>query len=216
MKTISNYSKGFTLIEIMVALAVTSILLAGIYATYITQLKSHLTQQHIVEMQQNLRGAMQIMEREIRMARYDPTQNAGAGIVQMLPGSFQFTMDLDGNGALGGSNEDVRYAINTSGTSNSLGRDTGGGLQPIADYIDALNFIYLDKNGNRVTNQLNAAAVRSVQVSIVVRSSRVVPVLSYKQTDTLTYTNQRGDVILAARNDNFRRMITTSDIKFRN
>lgn len=212
IKTIPNSNKGFTLIEMMVALAVTSILLAGIYTTYITQLKSHLTQQLLVEMQQSMRGSMQLMAGEIRMAGYDPAQAAGAGIVTMLANSFRFTMDLDGDGNVTGTNEDVRYGINTLG---SLGRETGGagGLQPLAEFTDALNFVYLDEDGNVTTDPL---LVKSVQVTIVTRSSQNVPVMFFRRTDNLTYQNQQGTTILLPPNDLFRRMMVTSDIVCRN
>jgi len=239
MKKTSNFSKGFTLIELMVALAVTSILLAGIYTTYITQLKSHLTQQLIVEMQQNLRGAMLIIERDIRMAGYDPTRNADAGILTMLGNSFEFTMDVTGGEADGIDNdndtlvdeadedrfsdedtsdgsEQIRYGLATNADGfQYLGRELGGGggLQPVAEFIDALNFVYLDSAGN-VTNDTLAA--KSVQVTIVGRSSGVVPVMFFRQTDNQAYRNQQGQVILPSQNDNFRRIIVTSDIKFRN
>ena len=239
MKKISNSSKGFTLIELMVALAVTSILLAGIYTTYITQLKSHLTQQLIVEMQQNLRAAMFIIERDIRMAGHDPNQTAGAGIITMLGNSFDFTLDVTGGEADGidndndgtvdeadedrfsdgdtsDSNEQIRYALNTDAAGfQYLGRELGGagGLQYLAECIDALNFVYLDSAGV-VTN--DPLLVKSVQVTIVGRSSKVVPVMFFRQTDNQTYMNQQGQIILPSRNDNFRRMIVTSDIVCRN
>ncbi len=243
MKKISNSSKGFTLIELMVALAVTSILLAGIYTTYITQLKSHLTQQLIVEMQQNLRAAMFIIERDIRMAGYDPSRNAGAGILTMLGNSFEFTMDVTGgeadgidndndggtdgsdpgndedrfsDGDTGDTNEQIRYALNTDAAGfQYLGRELGGagGLQYLAESIDALNFVYLDNTGS-VTN--DPLAVKSVQVTIVARSSKVVPVMFFRQTDNQVYMNQQGQIVLPTQNDQFRRMIVTTDIKCRN
>ena len=74
-------------------------------------------------------------------------------------------------------------------------------------------FVYLDEDGN-IT--INPSDVRSVQMTIVGRSSQVIPVLFNQQTDTQTYINQQGQVILPARNDLFRRMVITSDIKCRN
>ena len=239
MKTVSNFSKGFTLIELMVALAITSILLAGIYTIYITQLKSHQTQQLIVEMQQNLRAAMLIIERDIRMAGYNPTRTAGAGILTMLGNSFEFTMDVTGgeddgidndndtnvdeadetafsDGDVADANEQIRYALGTNASGFPfLGRelDGAGGLQPVAESIDALNFVYLDSAGNVTTDPLQ---VKSVQVTIVGRSSNVVPAMFFQQTDTQTYRNQQGQIVLPIQNDNFRRIIVTSDIKCRN
>ena len=214
MKAISNSNKGFTLIELMVALAATSILAACIWATYNTQLKSHITQKQVVEMQQNLRAAMQLIEREVRMAGYDPLRNSGAGITTMLGNTVTFDMDLTEDGDVSDANEQVRYALTTDAAGNQfLGRDTGSGLQPIADNIDSFNIVYLDNTAAPTTDPLR---VKSVQVSIVARSGRVVPVLFNKQTDNRIYRNQQNQIILPPQNDNFRRMIITSEIKCRN
>ena len=215
MKSATKYSKGFTLIELMVALALTSIIMAGIMAAYISQLKSHVTQQTIVEMQQNLRSAMQHMEKEIRMAGYDdPNKTSVAGLTTVLANTFGFTMDLNDDGDVNDSNETVRYTIaaNTSGIQ-CLMRNTGGGNRPIAENIEALNFIYLD----RFRSPTNVAMdVRSVQITIVAKSSRVNPGFFNIQTDNQVYRNQQGAVVLPAMNDTFRRMAVTSDIKCRN
>jgi type IV pilus assembly protein PilW len=216
MKAISNSSKGFTLIELMVALAATSILAACIYATYITQLKSHTTRKQVVEMQQNLRAAMQLIEREVRMAGYDPRRTAGAGVTTMLANTFTFDMDITENGALGDPNESVSYTLATDAGGNQfLGRNAndGNGLQPLAVNIDALNFVYLDNAGNITTDPLR---VSSIQVTMVARSGRVVPVLFHRQTDIRFYRNQQNQIILPPQNDNFRRMIITSEIQCRN
>ena len=215
MKSATKYSKGFTLIELMVALALTSIIMAGIMAAYISQLKSHVTQQTIVEMQQNLRSAMQHMEKEIRMAGYDdPNKASVASITTVLANTFGFTMDLNDDGDVSDPNETVLYtlAANTSGIQ-CLMRNTGGGNQPIAENIEALNFVYLDRF--RVPTNV-AIDVRSVQITIVAKSSRVNPVLFNRQIDNQVYRNQQGAIVLPAMNDTFRRMAVMTDIKCRN
>jgi len=215
MKSATKYSKGFTLIELMVALALTSIIMAGIMAAYISQLKSHITQQTIVEMQQNLRSAMQHMEKEIRMAGYDdPNKTSVAGLTTVLANTFGFTMDLNDDGDVSDANETVLYTIaaNTAGTQ-SLMRNTGGGNRPIAENIEALNFVYLDRF--RVPTNV-AIDVRSVQITIVAKSSRVNPGFFNRQIDNQVYRNQQGAIVLPAMNDSFRRMAMTTDIKCRN
>ena len=82
MTTNKRTDSGFTLIEILVALALTGIVLGAIYAAYQSQHKTYITQESVAEMQQNLRAAMYLMVREIRMAGYDPRGTAGAGIEQ--------------------------------------------------------------------------------------------------------------------------------------
>jgi type IV pilus assembly protein PilW len=68
MKSINSSQKGFSLIELLVAMAIASILMAGIYTFYQNQLKTHITQQQMVDMQQDARAAMYMMTRDIRMA----------------------------------------------------------------------------------------------------------------------------------------------------
>lgn len=215
MKSETKCSKGFTIIELVVAMALTSMVLAGIMAVYMTQIKSHVTQQTIVGMQQNLRSAMQHMEREIRMAGYDDSSKTSvAGITTALANTFAFTMDLNEDGDVTDPNERITYtlAANTAGTL-CLMRNTGGGNVPVAENIDALNFVYLD----RLRAPTNVAIdVRSIQITIIARSSRVNPGLFYSQTDSQVYRNQQNAIVLPAMNDSFRRMALTSDIKCRN
>ncbi len=94
----SSKSRGFTLVELLVAMALSSIILGIIYATYQAQLKSQMTQQQVVEMQQNARAAMFALEREIRLAGYDPTESGVPQITSAQTGSITFTMDIN-NGA---------------------------------------------------------------------------------------------------------------------
>jgi prepilin-type N-terminal cleavage/methylation domain-containing protein len=75
MKVIKRDKRGFTLVELMVTLAVSSIALAGIYGVYKAQLKSHVTQNAVVDTQQSLRNTFYIMQRTIRMAGFDPIRN---------------------------------------------------------------------------------------------------------------------------------------------
>jgi type IV pilus assembly protein PilW len=231
MTQITN-KKGFTLIEILVALAISSVVMTAIYSSYRNQVSSHTTQQRIVDMQQNIRGGLTLMEREIRMAGYDPTENAGARITLANRAELTMQMDINENGStaqIGTPNENpneiVRYVLNNDankdgiadGTPCHLGRDTGGGRQPAADNIDALNFVYLDASGNVLATPVTRPnQIRTIQVTMVAREGTRVPVLSYITTDNRTYQNQQGQVVLPAQNDNFRRIILTSNIYCRN
>ena len=62
--------KGFTLIELMVALVLSFILVGAIYGTFTSQQKSYTVQDQVAEAQQNARMAMNILMRDIRMAGY--------------------------------------------------------------------------------------------------------------------------------------------------
>jgi prepilin-type N-terminal cleavage/methylation domain-containing protein len=61
---------GLTLIELLLALALSGILTAVLYRAFISQYKTYTVQDQVAELQQNIRTAMGQMTREIRMAGY--------------------------------------------------------------------------------------------------------------------------------------------------
>jgi len=61
---------GLTLIELLIALVLSSILIAGLYQIFISQQKTYMVQDQVADMQQNIRVAIDQMTREIRMAGY--------------------------------------------------------------------------------------------------------------------------------------------------
>jgi prepilin-type N-terminal cleavage/methylation domain-containing protein len=63
--------KGITLIELLVAMVICGLAVAGIYRIFIAQGKAYTIQDQVVEAQQNVRSAMEILLRDLRMAGYD-------------------------------------------------------------------------------------------------------------------------------------------------
>jgi len=61
---------GFTLVEILVTIPLALLIMAGIYRTFKTQQDSYLIQDQVTVMQQNLRGAMYLITRDLLMAGY--------------------------------------------------------------------------------------------------------------------------------------------------
>ena len=62
---------GFTLVELMVAMAITLIVGVVITVAYTVQSRVHAEQDALVETQQNIRAALQFMQSELRLAGYD-------------------------------------------------------------------------------------------------------------------------------------------------
>ena len=205
-------NQGLTLIELMIGMTIFLVVLGGIYSTFRSQHKSYLMQEEVAAMQQNIRTAMFYMTKEIRMAGCDPTGNAGAGIDTANANSISFTEDIRGDsdgsdpdGATNDPNENIAYAL----SGNNLVRNTGGGNQVVAENIDALDFVYLDADGNSTAT---LADIRSVEITIVARTGRALRVTK----DNNLYYNQQGTQILGAQNDNFSRKSMTTFIKCRN
>jgi len=122
-RCISN-DKGITLIELMVAMAVAGIVLMAIYSAYHTQSTIYATQSVELNMQQNVRGALYLLEREIRMAGYDQNSTGGFGITSISDvggnSSITFTSDLDDDGTLD-SDETISFYMYDSSTTSSVG-----------------------------------------------------------------------------------------------
>lgn len=227
---------GFSLVEMMLAVAISGILVIAIYSAYVIQQKSYVVQEQVAETQENLRAAMTRLLSEIRQAGCDPEQADVAGILQATSTSFHFTADVggdpvDANMADGviGANEDVTFGMSADddgdgdgiadggvaganwNVTGQLGRNTGGGLQPIAELIDAVEFNYILASGASSTAPANPGDIRAVQVSLLARGARP----DEKFVNTATYTTASG-VVWDPPNDNFRRRFVIVTINLRN
>jgi type IV pilus assembly protein PilW len=226
--------RGMTLIELMVAMAVSLLVLGLVVATLISQQKNKITQDQMMDMQQGVRAALEIMGTDLKMAGYNPLGTAVATFLIANNAEILFQVDLNGDGDLINSGppvtpdpgESIRYALtndaNGDGVADSepchLGRALdGGGLQVLAENIEALNFVYFDRNGVVLpTPVANVTAISSIQVTIIAKSGTTVPVLFIRHRDNKTYSNRQGTEILPARNDDFRRIVLIHEFKCRN
>jgi type IV pilus assembly protein PilW len=216
--------KGFTLIELMIGMAIASVLMAGIYSFFQSQLKNHITQQELVDMQQDARAGMSMMISEIRMAGLDPQNTGQFTILSAQEDIIFFRSDIDGNGSVA-INEHFYYALSNGNLVRGGNFDEDSNmfdLSPVALNIDALNFVYLDGAGNVLDDDgngnvtSNQAAIRSVEVTLVARSGEQIRGLMYRQKDSRTYTNKQGLVLLDDPDDDFHRMQLTAAVKIRN
>lgn len=105
METMKHKKRGFTLVELLVAMAVSSFVMAGIFSVYFAQSKSHRKQQQIVERRQNLRAVLFLMEKDMRLAGYDPSKSGIAAIDDAKVDTIQFTMNTGGGDSDGIDND---------------------------------------------------------------------------------------------------------------
>jgi len=212
MKNIPLYSspskyfnnKGFTLVEMMVVVAISMIVLGGIVLMYVKSRGAITAQEQVVEMQQSIRAALDIMENEVRMAGYDPRGTVGAGFIPpaALPAtntyanSLNFTMvaDTDGidNNGVGGTDEvdefeTVEYYVYDSvpagDGSTALGRRTPVSVQAVAENIHAVEFNYTLDDGTQTTAPTAAQLpnIRAVEISILARAGRADSDYTYNE-----------------------------------
>ncbi len=210
-----RFSQGFTLVELLIAVAIAGIVMGGIYSVYRSQQSSYVAQAQVTALEQQVRAAMFFMQRDISMAGCDPTGHANAGILAAGSNFIRFTEDLNGNGDPGEYNEDIAYALYRTGGVQKLGRKTPftATNQPVAEGVDALDFVYLDAAGNvLLTPVSDPSRIRSVQITLVVRGDKADPHFS----NTTIYRNQFGARIFGPANDHFRRRLLTAEVLCRN
>jgi len=205
--------RGYTILELLVAIAISGIFMGAIYSAYISEQRSTLGNEQVSAMQRNLRSALYYMEKEIRMAGCDPTGRTNAGIIQANANLIEFTGDIDGDGTIS-TDEHITYSL--------PGDDLLRNGTTIGENIDALNFVYLD--GDSPPNALNPGKtdvsassipdIRSVQVTVLARTGKE----NLHYTDSTTYTNKLGETIFTPAGDDvhFRRKFLKTNVKCRN
>jgi prepilin-type N-terminal cleavage/methylation domain-containing protein len=136
-------SKGVTLIELLVALVISAILIAGIYRTFIYQQKTYATQEQVADMQQNVRVAINRMMREIRMAGFGSL--TAILPVTFLGGTRTYTNVVNIDAPVAGALTIVSAIGGTATLSAQPGDSAGGG--PLAsNQIQVSSLAYFDTN----------------------------------------------------------------------
>lgn len=212
-KNFTSKERGFTLVEILITIAITGIVSATIFTAFQSQQKSYVAQEDVAVMQQNLRAGMDMMVREIRMAGYDPTSDANAGIVSGISNSIAFTIDETGDGDIDDSNEYITYSLYTSYNIQKLGRKSTATAnnQPVSENIDALEFFYKLVDESQTLTPSDTTLIRSIRITLLTRGDRA----DQKFVNTHIYTTPGGQN-WGPYNDNFRRRLLTTTVKCRN
>jgi len=160
--------RGFTLVELMIAMAVGLVLLGAMYGVFTMHNKIFGTQEQIAEMQQNARTAMDMMTREIRMAGYNPTGAPFDGITYSAS-QLQVKADLDGNETIAGQ-ENIIYKHDSA--NYQITRNIGSGDQPLIENVQTFTFDYLDSTGSATPTSAN---IRQIRITITARTARPDP-----------------------------------------
>ena len=215
-------SAGFTLIEVVISLAISGIFLSAVYTAFMSQQNSYLAQDQVVEMQQNIRAGVSGMVQELHMAGYDPYSSGSAGIETAGSDTVTFTVVADDDG-LDNNNDGTTdetgeletvtfdfYDAYDDGDMD-IGRQVGDNAatkRAIAENFDALEFVYLDADENVTTDP---DKVKSIQISVLARVGQ--PDRNFNHNET--YTSVSG-AVWGPYNDHFRRRFQIVTVHLRN
>jgi prepilin-type N-terminal cleavage/methylation domain-containing protein len=143
--------KGMTLIELLVGLVISAIIVAGVYRVFVAQTRAYTVQEQVVEVQQNIRAAMELMLRDIRMAGYKSNINPVTLATSIFPGDNSLAVKTDAirvEYQRAGNVNTVVYFINATDASNlKLTRQLyiNGALNVedvVLEEVNTLNFTY--------------------------------------------------------------------------
>ena len=165
-------TRGFTLVEILVALSIMGIAVGAIYGIFIASNRSYQTQDHVTEAQQGVRVGTDFMVRDIRLAGLDPLETAGAGIDEATTTKIRLTFDRDMDGTIDlDDNEEIityQYDPDNNRLRRCLYEETDSeSWQTLIDNVSALTLGYLDANGNTIASPVAATDLGSIKTVVI-------------------------------------------------
>ena len=232
---------GFTLVELMIAVAVSGVVVAAAYQMFIGQRQTYSLQNEIAHMQQNVRASEHMMGREIRMAGYEvpdsyvsidvPGEPFSDGkknaFEEATSRSIAFTSDVDGDGKM----ETIRYSLKKDSLARERWRwdalerkwEKSGGARSVSENIEDLHFCYWiladdeglnnnrDDDGDSYVDEEGELLLTDLPSGEERENIRIVRL-------TLTAKSTRPDphYIHPVQGDHFRRITLSSIIKPRN
>jgi prepilin-type N-terminal cleavage/methylation domain-containing protein len=108
-------NRGFTLVELLVTLAMSSIVMAAIYSVYAGLTRSYTTQNAFADAQQAVRASVDIMAEDIMMAglrdRWQGYSGSAPAILTAGSQEMSFTSDRDMDGTINGNSENIVYRL---------------------------------------------------------------------------------------------------------
>jgi len=171
-------NKGFTLVELMVVLAIFAMVIGAIYGVFASVGRSSTNNEVSAEVMQHMRTSINFMEQDIRMAGLDRFDTAEAGIVGVpTTVNLQFTADRNRDGAINTADlsdgiqeldlEDITYRYD-AGNRVLEQCLSGANCETVAENVTFFEFTYLGEDDNPLPAPIDASLVRTVQVSMTI------------------------------------------------
>src|SRR6266850_422227 len=133
----NSTTTGFTLMELLISMTIGLVVLGGVAKTFTAQSRQNTAEEQIGQMQQNVRGALDLMLREIQMAGYKPAGGTFNGIQTSTSTTLRIKLDLDSNSVADGPTDDISYAFDISTGLITRTLNNGGTSATVADNITA-------------------------------------------------------------------------------
>ena len=162
--------RGITLIELLVVLVISGIVIGGVYRVFIAQTKAYTVQDQVVEVQQDVRSAMEIVARDLRMVGFQKsTFNSplitNSPIVVYPLSDSTITVNYEYLGGASPATYTVTYTVAGGSLTRTLTQTPAVGppvttTETLLENVNALTFAYgISQNGNGVMDDINGDGV---------------------------------------------------------
>jgi type IV pilus assembly protein PilW len=145
---------GFSMIELLISMAIFSIMSAAIYGIYISTSRASTVQNASAGAQQNVRGGLELMVQDIRMAGYNPAGiNPNPSSIEITDSNkIRITSDRNENGSIDNTAlERITYELANNQLSRILYEGTSSSSSnAIIDNVTNLQFLYSGTNNSIV------------------------------------------------------------------
>lgn len=185
---------GFTLVEMMVALGLMSLVFGMMVAFFVTLTRSTVSQNSTADAQHTARAGVEYVIHDLRIAGLDPYKTAGAGIDEISPSGtkVRFTSDRcdqpinssgcnhpSPDGDLNDQSEEVTYLYDSQ--RRSLRRcfyESDPNRETCVNLIDRVVsnpsgiplFVFLDSDNNPVTENQDRDRIRAVVFTLTIEA----------------------------------------------
>lgn len=164
--------KGFTLVELLVTLCVTGILMTSFYNCFLSQHRTYVAQEKVVEMNQVARASIDIMMREIRHAGYKEIWTDLNGIPLATADTIRILADFNEDGDTLDAKEDITYAYDAQNLQ--ITRTTPEETVVFCDDVTSLAFSYTMADGSVTSSPSDTMNIRKVTINLGVRARKPV------------------------------------------
>jgi len=177
----SNRS-GFSLVELMIGMAIAILLLGAIYSVFASVQKTGTSNEVNARVMQSLRTSIDLMESDIRMAGLDRFGAAAAAIEVATATNFRFTADRNMDGTINTADlsdglqeqdfERITYFYDASNKRlrQCLSEGTTNAWDTVAENVENFGFEYFDADHNLMAFPIaDNGLIRFVEMSITVR-----------------------------------------------
>lgn len=178
---------GFTVIEFLVSLLLTSIIMAAIYSVYRVQTHTVKAQESRLEAQEYARAVLDLMVREIRNAAYFPVSACTTtpantnGIITAASQTFRFVYDANAATGCADADEDIEYSFDTTGCPTGFGNIMRKTIVPANDQAMTdcnvptgtanFSFTYYAQDSSTPMSPVVLANIQRVSISLTLQST---------------------------------------------